>query len=363
MKYRPLLNSLLSTTISILILLYSTDSTKADSIKVGVSTPLTGTTANWGIDVLNGLRFANSELAGNRYELIVEDDKCDAKEAVTIARKFVDLTGVKYVLGMACSGPLMAAAPVYEKAKVVTIAGCTSAAKISDAGDYIFRTWPSDAIGVKTLADYINKKHKRVGVLSEQTEYAQGLLDGLKANKGALEIFSEEFAPGTTDFRTLLLRLKQHDIEAIFLNPQGDSTLLPMLTQINQSGFKGARYAMYYGASETVRNLGGELTNNLEFADVPEPEAIASAEGKKLLEKFKTQYKISFSPMVVFSAIEGLRALDAAIQSGQDPRKFLYTTPFKGTFGQWSFDKNGDITGVNFVMKRIVNGRIETIIN
>lgn len=337
---------------------YSWSVALAERIKIGVAVPLTGTTANWGKDVLNAVKFANDELAGGRYQLIVEDDKCDPKEAVLIAHKFVGTDRLQYTIGQACSGPLLAAAPVYEKAKVVAIAACASAAKISEAGDYIFRTWPSDDQGVVTLAQYIMKHHRRLGILTEQTEYAQGILDGVKKNKRALEIFSEEYVPGTTDFRSLLLRLKQQNIDAILLNPQGDSTLIPMLTQLKQMAFSVPKYAMYYGSSETVRNLTGDLTNDLLFADAPESDAIATSMGKDLIAKFKSRYEINFSPMVIMSAIEGFRALDAAISSGKDVREFLYSTQFHGTFGDWSFDSNGDIRGIPFVMKRIVDKKI-----
>ncbi len=346
---------------SILISICISYSVYAEPIKIGVSVPLTGTTVNWGKDILNGISFANEELAKGAYQLIVEDDKCDPKESVTVAHKLVNQDGVKYVLGMACSGPLLAAAPIYEKAKVLTIAGGASAAKISEAGDYIFRTWPSDALGAKTLADYIQKKHHRLGVLTEQTEYAQGLLAGIQKSKGDLKIFSEEYAPGATDFRTLLLRLKKQGVDAILLNPQGDSTLIPMLQQLHQAKLDIPQYAMYYGASETVRSLESKLLENLKFADVPEVDTLISAEGANLLDKFRAKYIINFSPMVILSAIESFKALDAAIRSGKDPKDYLYNTSFYGSLGNWSFDKKGDIAGINFVMKHIVNGKIEVI--
>lgn len=335
--------------------------TTTEKIKIGVPVPLTGTTANWGKDIANAVTFANEIIGGGQYSLVIEDDKCDPREAVSIAHKFAEVDGIKFSIGHACSGPLLATAPIYERAGVIAIYASASAAKISDAGDYIFRTWPSDGVGVMTLSRYIAIRHKRVGILTEQTEYAQGIQDGIMKNAGTFEVFPEEYMPGTTDFRSLLLRLQQKRIDALVLNPQGDGTLIPMLTQLQQLHFNLPKYAIYYGASETVRALGGDLTNGLVFADVSENDSIVTEQGNKLLAQFKERYPIHFSPMVVMTAIEGFRALDAAIKSGSEPKKYLYSSQFDGLFGTWSFDKKGDIQGIPFVMKRIENHAVHTI--
>ena len=335
----------------------------AESDQIGISVALTGTAANWGKDVLNAIKFANEELTKRNYKLIVEDDKCESKEAISIAQKFISNKNIRIVLGHVCSGPLLASAPIYEKNHVIAISAAASAAKLSQAGEYIYRTWPSDEQGIVTLADYIKSRHLRLGVLSEQTDYTQGLLSGLQKNKGNLEVFYEEYIPGTTDFRTLLLRLKQQKIDSIFLNPQGDSSLLPMLAQLSQTAMTIPKYAMYFGASETVRNLGGSDTENLIFADVPQADNFINQEGGDILRKFKAKYPLSFSPVIVLTTIEGFKAADAAIQSGKDPRDFLNSTEFKGTFGKWSFDSNGDIQGIPFTMKKIHNKEIVELAN
>ncbi len=95
--------------------------TNTEKIKVGVTLPLSGNSALWGTDIKNGLLFANEDLAQGRYELIIEDDRCDAKTAVTIAHKFIEIEKVKWVLGFGCSGTLLSTAKLYEQAHVVVI--------------------------------------------------------------------------------------------------------------------------------------------------------------------------------------------------------------------------------------------------
>lgn len=135
-------------------------------IKIGVSTVLSGDAATYGIDMQNAILFANEKFGDGRYELIIEDDKCDPKTAVSIAQKFANLDKVDFVLGYVCSGAMLAAAPILERAKIPTIVGGASAAAIADTGEYIFRTAPSDRLLAIKIAGYIAAKHASVALLS-----------------------------------------------------------------------------------------------------------------------------------------------------------------------------------------------------
>ena len=250
---------------------------------------------------------------------------------------------------------------MYERAGVLAITSSASAAKVSDAGSFIYRTWNSDAAGVKKLADYLGRRHKRVGVLYEQTEYAEGLMNGLIQHRGTLEVLTEGYVPGVNDFRTVITKFQNKTIDGIFLDPQGDSTLVPMLEQLHQLQAALPRYAMYYGASQSVLQQPGALADGLIFIDAPDAEDIMTPAGSDLLAEFRTRYAINFSTMLILTTIEAFRAVDAATRHGGDPREFLNRTRFQGTFGEWSFDTKGDIVGVPFVIKRLNDGRITKV--
>ena len=76
-------------------------------ITIGHSGPLSGPNAFAGKDNENGVRMAIEELnarkmvvAGKtlKFDLVSEDDQCDARTGVSVAQKFVD-SKVQYVLG------------------------------------------------------------------------------------------------------------------------------------------------------------------------------------------------------------------------------------------------------------------------
>ena len=86
--------------------------------KIGVSLALSGDASTWGQDMKNTILLAKDEFLKEGFELIFEDDKCEPKTAVAIANKFITIDKVDAVIGYTCSGPLLAAAPLYEKAKI-----------------------------------------------------------------------------------------------------------------------------------------------------------------------------------------------------------------------------------------------------
>ena len=75
---------------------------------------------------------------GRMLEIIVEDSKCAAQDAITAYRKLTDVDGVKIILGTSCSGAMLGAAPLAKEDGVIMFSGLATNPDIADAGDYIF---------------------------------------------------------------------------------------------------------------------------------------------------------------------------------------------------------------------------------
>lgn len=327
-----------------------------DKIRIGVSTALTGNAALYGTDLKNTLLFANEKLTGNKYELVFEDDKCNGKDAAMIAQRFTDVLHIPYVLGFACSGALLSAAPIYEKSKTIAMTSSASAPAISQSGDYIFRTWPSDIAAAQKLFEYISKRYKRIGILNEQTEYPQGFYKAFKdANKdSSVTVINQDFLTDTTDFRSILLKFKSQKVEALIFNTQTEITFLAAYKQFKEMGFDTPPYGVLMPGSPTFLASAKDLANGIVYVDLPFPQEMLTKENAHLLDEFNQEYGgIKSLPVMFLSTFESMRALHMAIESGTDVRDFLYKTTFHGIFGDWHFDKNGDIQGLSPVMRII----------
>lgn len=333
--------------------------TPLQKIKLGVSTPLTGEAATYGLDIKDFLIFANRHLSQNRYELIFEDDKCTGKDAVTAAQKLVKVDKVQAVIGFACSAATLTAAPIYENAQVPVMVTFASSPKIKQAGDYIFRSYPNDDDSGKILFSYVKTHHKTFAVLSEETQYAQDLKNVFTGSNtdAALTLVTEDFLPGTVDFRSVLLKLKGKNPEGLFINTQAEHAFGVILQQIKEMNWKVSLYGAYWPASPALLAQAGENLNGIVFVDTPSLRDILNEEGARVYEDYtKGGGKIRSTEAAFATAYEGFRALHLAFQSKGHIKDYLYQTKFKGIFGPYSFDQSGEIQGLSLILKTIDQG-------
>lgn len=341
-------------------------SSQASPIKIGVSTALTGDATPWGHDIRDVFTFANKHFGQGRYQLIFDDDQCSPKEAVTVAKKFIGTDKVEAVVGFACSGPLLGAASLYEAAKVPVIAVCASSSKIAEAGVYIFRTTPSDKEAARRLFKWVQGKHQIFAVLSEETAYAQDLRKDFVAENasGVIgKLIEQDFRPAELDIRTVLSKFRLQGVSGIFVNAQTERSFVQVLKQIRDLKWNVAVYGAYVSSNQTFLKLAGPAGEGVESVDTPSLDAVLNPEGAELYKQFVSEFGEMRSTQSVFaSSIEAFKALDKAFQSSpRDVKGFLYQNKFDGIFGPFSFDAQGEINGLNFSIKKVVNGKIVTI--
>jgi branched-chain amino acid transport system substrate-binding protein len=344
----------------LLSLSFPLSSVLAQSYTVGVSIPLTGSAAPYGADMKNAMIFANDELAAGRFKFIFEDDACNAKTALTVANKLINVSHVKQIIGFACSGAMLAASPVYSKAGVLQITSSASAASIAKLGPLVFRTFPSDYLAAEKLFHHLKKKHKTVGMISEETEYTQEFIksfEDLNAKK-IINLENENALPGTSDFRPSLLKLKQQRLDALVINAQYDGTFLEMLKQVRELRIELPIYGIYWPSSRTLLEKAASILEGVEFVDIPGPDDVLTKHGRALYQKYVEKFgEPNTLPLLVATTLESVRALDAALAAGGDPVDYLNREKFSGMFGGWFFDVHGEIQGLEPVIKIIKDGK------
>ena len=86
--------------------------------RIGVMESATGPGETYGTVAIQAKQMAVEEINaagginGRMIELIVEDSKCSAQDAITAYNKLTDVDGVKIILGTSCSGAMLGAAPL-----------------------------------------------------------------------------------------------------------------------------------------------------------------------------------------------------------------------------------------------------------
>ena len=330
--------------------------------------PLSGDAATYGTDIRNALEFANKKVANGAYELIIEDDRCSDREAVTVARKLVDIDKIDYAIGFGCSGSVLASAPVYERAKIIAIAAGGGAPDIAKAGDYIFRTIPNLTIAAAKLYRDAARKHKKIGIITEETAYCQGLTEAfIEQNQNSeVTIINESFLSHTSDFRTLLSKMKAKGVEALFINPQTEAGLVTIYKQLQTLEWPVQVYGAYWPGTPTFLEAFGTKADGVIYATLPFNDEMLNETGRRYYEEFEQQYGPPRSGRYWFTlTYAAFEALHKAIESGQDPKKYLYSNEFRGIVDGYSFDKNGDVVSgkITFVLKVIRNGKPSSMTN
>lgn len=339
-------------------------------IKIGFIGPLTGDIAAPGNDLLNGVQWAVKEvndaggINGRNVQLITEDGRCTGAEAASAAQKLVNVNRATAIIGGLCSGETLAAAPIAEAGKVVLLSPASSSPDVTNAGDFVFRNYPSDALKTAAMAAYFKKEgYGKVAIISENTDFSQAFRAALKEKIGEeAVVFDEVVEPGTKDFRTLFTRLKDEDFDVFFVNPNGDAVLGVMVQQFRAAGFTQPAISHDVAESLAIADIAGSAAEGLRLINVP-----SSGEGSEFETAYRAAYgapqaSITWAAYGYDAAHIVLNAIAEHGNSGASVRDALYgLKEYNGIVGKIHFDRNGDVVGIPYALKEFQNGKIVKI--
>ena len=328
-------------------------------ITIGHSGPLSGPNAFAGKDNENGVRMAIEELnakkmvvAGKtlKFELVSEDDQCDARTGVSVAQKFVD-SKVQYVLGPYCSGVTIPASRVYSQGGTM-VSTVGTHPKVTQGGyKNLFRIIASDTQIGSNMATYAANvmKVKSVAVIDDRTAFGQGVAEEFtkEAKKLGLTVVGQEFTTDkSTDFLSILTSLKGKQPQAIFFGGYAPQAA-PMARQMKQLGINAKLLGGDTLCSPEVGKLGGDAVND----------TVICAQGGTMLDKaaagpaFKAKYKKRFNidaDAYAASYYDQMLFIGDAMQKANsiDPSKVgaeIYKASYQGVAGTYAYDDKGNL--------------------
>lgn len=208
---------------------------------IAVSIPI-GTSVNTAQEILRGVAQAQIEvnqgggIAGKSLNVIIVNDDNSPEVAKEVAQKLVNNSEVLGVVGHFGSNTTEAAAPIYEAGKLVLISPTSTSTNISNAGDFIFRTVPSDRFAGSSLSRYLLNKlnlKKAVIFFNSANQYSNSLqtefTTALSGDGGEIVSIFDIAKP---DFNPLqaLEQARQQGAEVIVLTP--DSSTIEQALQV-----------------------------------------------------------------------------------------------------------------------------------
>src|SRR5215813_1143610 len=329
----------------------------ADKVRIGVFMSTTGTTANFGISSVNGIKLATDEINaagginGKQVELLVQDDRSDPSEAATIVTKFVTQDQVHAVIGEVASSRSIAAAPIAQNAKIPMLTPSSTNPEVTKKGDFIFRSCFIDPYQGAAIAQFAAKTlgAKSAAIMVDRkNDYSTGLekvINETFTKLGGKMVATQSYQEGDQDFNAQLTSLKGANPEVIFVpGYYNDVGLIA-----KQARDKGITVPLVGGDgwdSEQLYKIGGTALNGSYFTNHYSP-----YDTDPKVVKFVNDYKAKYGPTpdalaataydaanIMFDAIKRSKSL-----SGTDIRDALAATnAFPGVTGTVTFNANRD---------------------
>lgn len=348
MKMRNLIMGLAAVAAMLLASTAQADKT----IMLGYSLPLTGSHAQYGEVFRNSAKLQldkfnkSGKLKGAKVEITYEDSKSDPKEAINIARKFVDNDEIVGVLGDFTSTVSMAAGRVYGMEGMPQLSQTASHPDFNKVSKFQFRNITTQAFEGPFVAKWATSLgFKKFAIIAIQNDW--GISAAENFEKGLTDLGGEVtsieyFNPGNRNFRSILTKVERDKPEAIYLCMMYEEGSM-VLQQRKQLDIRTPVFGTSSLYSPKILELAGDAAEGLLLsttfmADSPEPNVV----------EFVNSYEKAYGEKPNMFAAQAYDAvgimLDAVASVGPDVTRsslrdaLAKTTDYPGVTGKTTFD-------------------------
>ncbi|GJD64477.1 ABC transporter substrate-binding protein [Methylobacterium frigidaeris] len=339
----------------------------AEPIKVGLIEPLSGSVAYNGQSVVEGAKLAAKEINdrggidGRPLELIVEDGQCAPANTVNAAEKLIQNDRVSVLIGAFCSSATAAIMPVADKYKLPLVTGVSSKADLTEQGNrYFFRAAETDALLARAFAKIMARdlKLKSVAYIGVNDDWGRGGVAEFSRDLTELGVKStlvDYFDHGSTDFYTLLTRIRAAEPDGVFVAAETqDGSIL--LKQAKEMGLEAKIFGVGSWATEDFIKLTGEAAEGI-YAAVPYASTIPGDTNRKFVESYAKAYRKQPGKYGAagYNAVNIVaQAIDRADSTKAEAiREALAKTDYEAPNGHYRFTPKGQAYGFSAVLVQL----------
>jgi branched-chain amino acid transport system substrate-binding protein len=335
----------------------------ADTIKIGVTSPLTGAAAEVGRIELNSARLAAAEVnarggvLGKQVELVVEDDQTTNPGIVLAFSRLAANPEMVGFLGSIRSTQVNAMAPDVAKVGKPVMFGGTDPSLTHNGYRWLFRCRPNDRYSARVIAGYgVNTlKLKKWALVYSTDAFGTGgmnaLTDSLK-KVGATLVLAQGYTNQQADFSPVVLAVKQAnaDVMSSYFTYEPDNALFAR--QLRQLGV----HMPWIGSNSIISPVTTGLAKNALWDTYGVADFTPDANDQS--KAFTVAYGKAHPGEIPDNGwtYDGINILCNAINDAKstEPEKIrsaiLAIKGYKGTEGEYNFDQNGDgLHGYNIV--------------
>jgi branched-chain amino acid transport system substrate-binding protein len=205
-------------------------------IRVGLTAPLTGGSADFGTSVRLGAELAASEInevggyLGRPIELVVRDDKANPDEGRKVSQNLVLEEKVDFTIGFCNTGVAMKSLDIFQDNKHLLMVPCSTGSAVTTkyppATSTVFRVAASDSQKVPFLVSEIvdRRKLRKVALMADTTGYGDGgINDATKEldKRGLKPVYVGRFALGVASLTETMKEARAAGAEALLVYTVG----------------------------------------------------------------------------------------------------------------------------------------------
>ena len=196
-----------------------------NNVKVGVILPMTGQTATFGQESLNGLKLALEKAEKNppTLNLVVEDTQGTPSGSAAAVNKLITSDKVSVIIGEVASSNTIAASSAAQNSKIPLMTHASTNDTITNGKDYVSRICFVDSFQGQVMAKFAAqdlKAKKAVILVDSDSDYSRGLRDSFsKAFVAAGGKISAEvsYSQKDTDFKSQLTKVRKEKADVVFI--------------------------------------------------------------------------------------------------------------------------------------------------
>ncbi|MBR4016858.1 MAG: ABC transporter substrate-binding protein [Oscillospiraceae bacterium] len=217
-----------------------------NTIKIGMSGPLTGGAAVYGKAVESGMKIAVEEInakGGLQIAFKSQDDEHDGEKALNAYNSLKDW-GMQIFAGAVTTSPCLAIAPTTVEDNMFMMTPSGSSDKIALTGNNIFQMCFTDPNQGASAAELVAEKQlgTKIGIIYDNSDdYSKGLMKGFKDKAAELNlniVVETSFTEANkSDLTTQVNQCKDAECDFVFLPFYATEATL-VLNSANKIGYK-----------------------------------------------------------------------------------------------------------------------------
>lgn len=301
---------------------------QAQTVKVGIIAPMTGGSADWGVQFRNCIQVFQADhgdtVAGSKVELIYRDTGgANPSLAKKHAEELIVNDRVNVLGGFFFSPNAFAVSPVLTQAKVPGVIFVAATPQITTTSPYWIRTGYSSWHSAVPMAEWAYKQGvRRVYIAVQDFAPGHSVQEGFKTTftkLGGTIVGEDRMAMNTTDFAPFVQRIANAKPEAVYMFLSPGPSSIAFLRAVEAGGLK-ERGIRIMGVAETddqelpsVGPVAKDVYSSLHYA-VSHP----SEMNKKLVQAVTSRFPNDGPPHAgCVGAYDGMRVIYKMIEAGK----------------------------------------------